>query len=156
MWIVSKTFSLSLLSVLTTYEASLLWSQVSFPIIYLGTDEHLRYLAAYEIAYLLKMLHLHFLRSMHQDVTRWILLVTSRNNRSFFFCLQVLLYDRKRVLYRHLTKPKVVSLIRPELLKLFKGTANHAGHISGAPNVNFRKISVRKTIWYLEFSEHLL
>ena len=109
------------------------------------------------LAYLLKMLHLHFLRSMHsQDVTRWILLVTSRNNRSFFFCLQVLLYDRKRVLYRQLTKPKVVSLIRPELLKLFKGTANHAGHISGAPNVNFRKISVRKTIWDLEFSEHLL
>ena len=109
------------------------------------------------LAYLLKMLHLHFLRSMHsQDVTRWILLVTSRNNRSFFFCLQVLLYDRKRVLYRHLTKPKVVSLIRPELLKLFKGTANHAGHISGAPNVNFRKISARKTIWDLEFSEHLL
>ena len=50
MLIVSKTFSLSLLSVLTTYEASLLSSQVSFPIIYLGTDVHLRYLAAYEIA----------------------------------------------------------------------------------------------------------
>ena len=27
---------------------------------------------------------------------------------------------------------------------------------SGAPNVNFRKISVRKAIWDLEFSEHLL
>ena len=27
---------------------------------------------------------------------------------------------------------------------------------SGAPNVNFRKMSVRKTIWDLEFSEHLL
>ena len=27
---------------------------------------------------------------------------------------------------------------------------------TGAPNVNFRKISVRKTIWDLEFSEHLL
>ena len=26
----------------------------------------------------------------------------------------------------------------------------------GAPNGNFRKISVRKTIWDLEFSEHLL
>ena len=25
---------------------------------------------------------------------------------------------------------------------------------SGAPDDNFRKISVRKTIWYLEFSEH--
>ena len=28
--------------------------------------------------------------------------------------------------------------------------------VPGAPNVNFRKISVRKTIWDLEFSEHLL
>ena len=27
---------------------------------------------------------------------------------------------------------------------------------SGAPNDNFRKISVRKTIWDLEFLEHLL
>ena len=27
---------------------------------------------------------------------------------------------------------------------------------SGAPNDNFRKISVRKMIWDLEFSEHLL
>ena len=28
--------------------------------------------------------------------------------------------------------------------------------VPGAPNVNFRKISVRKTIWDLQFSEHLL
>ena len=28
--------------------------------------------------------------------------------------------------------------------------------LSGAPNDNFWKISVRKTIWDLEFSEHLL
>ena len=28
--------------------------------------------------------------------------------------------------------------------------------ITGAPNDNFQKISVRKTIWDLEFSEHLL
>ena len=28
--------------------------------------------------------------------------------------------------------------------------------LSGAPNNNFQKISVRKTIWHLEFSEHLL
>ena len=28
--------------------------------------------------------------------------------------------------------------------------------ILGAPNVNFRKISVQKTIWDLEFSEHFL
>ena len=31
-----------------------------------------------------------------------------------------------------------------------------ADQLSGAPNVNFRKISVRKRIWNLEFSEHLL
>ena len=33
---------------------------------------------------------------------------------------------------------------------------NNQGLGSGAPNVNFRKISVRKTIWDLEVSEHLL
>ena len=43
----------------------------------------------------LKKLHFHFLRSMHsQDVSRLILLVTSRNNRSCFR-LHVLLYDGK-------------------------------------------------------------
>ena len=31
-----------------------------------------------------------------------------------------------------------------------------AVHASGAPNTNFRKISVWKTIWDLEFSKHLL
>ena len=81
-------------------------------------------------AYLLKMLHLHFLRSMHsQDVTRWILLVTSRNNRSFFFAYTFFYTIEKVVLYRQLAKPKEVSLIRPALLRFFKGTANHAGHI---------------------------
>ena len=82
------------------------------------------------LAYLLKILHLHFLRSMHsQDVTRLILLVTSRNKRSFHFAYAFFYAIEKVVLYRQLTKPKVVSLIRPALLKLFKGTANHAGHI---------------------------
>ena len=47
------------------------------------------------LTYLLKRLHLHFLRSMHsQDVTRWILPVTSRDNRNYF-CLHVLPCDRK-------------------------------------------------------------
>ena len=32
----------------------------------------------------------------------------------------------------------------------------HLSRNSGAPNANFWKISVRKTIWDLEFSEHLL
>ena len=50
MLFVSKTFSLSPLSILTTHEASLPWSQVSVPIIYLGIYVHLRYLAATEIA----------------------------------------------------------------------------------------------------------
>ena len=31
-----------------------------------------------------------------------------------------------------------------------------ADQLSGAPNISFRKISVQKTIWNLEFSEHLL
>ena len=42
---------------------------------------------------------------------------------SFFYAIE------KVVLYRPLTKPKVVSLTRPALLNHFKGTANHAGHI---------------------------
>ena len=37
--------------------------------------------------------------------------------------------DSTVVLYRQLTKPKVVSLTRPALLKHLKGTANHADHI---------------------------
>ena len=43
--------------------------------------------------------------------------------------------------WRHSTPERVVEL-RP--------------HVSGAPNVKFWKLSVRKTIWDLEFSEHLL
>ena len=42
---------------------------------------------------------------------------------TFFYTIE------KEVLYRQLTKPKVVSLTRPALLKHFKGTVNHAGHI---------------------------
>ena len=42
---------------------------------------------------------------------------------TFFYTIE------KVVLYRQLTKPKVVSLTRPALLKHFKGTPNHAGHI---------------------------
>ena len=42
-------------------------------------------------------------------------------------------------------------------IKLIKPTGEQAiVSSSGAPNVNFRKISVRKTIRDLEFSEHLL
>ena len=43
---------------------------------------------------------------------------------TFFYTIQ------KVVLCRQLTKPKVVSLAQPSLLKHFKGTANHSGHIS--------------------------
>ena len=42
---------------------------------------------------------------------------------TFFYTIE------KVVLCRQLTKPKVVSLSRPGLLKHFKGTANHSGHI---------------------------
>ena len=98
MLFVSKTFSLSPISILTTHKASLPWSQVSFLItryilvlMYIDATSQLTRL----LTYLLKRLHLHFLRSMHsQDVTRWILPVTSRNNRSCFR-LHVLLCDRK-------------------------------------------------------------
>ena len=50
------------------------------------------------------------------------------------------------------------------ILKLDEARFFHYGHYAqlqttkrtGALNVNFLKISVRKTIWDLEFSEHLL
>ena len=87
MLIVSKTFSLSLLSVLTTYEAPYYEAKLaSLSYILVLMNIYATLQPTRLLAYLLKMLHLHFLRSMHsQDVTRWILLVTSRNNRSFFF-----------------------------------------------------------------------
>ena len=79
------------------------------------------------LTYLLKRLHLHFLRSMHlQDVTRWR---SPPEIIGVVFAYMFLYAIEKVVLYRQLTKPKVVSLTRPALLKHFKGTANHAGHI---------------------------
>ena len=41
-------------------------------------------------------------------------------------------------------------------LQVYGPTAVYGIPPTGAPNVNFRKISVRKTILDLEFSEHLL
>ena len=66
---------------------------VSFLIIYLGTNVHLRYLAAYEIGNVFTKKAALALPPFHA-LTRLILLVTSRNNRSCFR-LHVLLYDRK-------------------------------------------------------------
>ena len=45
-------------------------------------------------------------------------------------------------------KETVVSFLNPKTLEILLS--------AGAPNNNFRKISVRKTICDLEFSEHLL
>ena len=52
---------------------------------------------------------------------------------------------------------KVSAKDRPYslLYTLFQSEHNY-GLKSGAPNVNFLKISIRKTIWDLEFSEQLL
>ena len=106
----------------STLRSNYSWSQVSFPTLH----------PTGLLTYSLKMLHFHFLHSMYShDVTRWILLVTSRNNRSIFLYLHVLLYDRKNSSFpsTQLTKPKVVSLTQPALRKPFNGMANHAGHI---------------------------
>ena len=67
---------------------------------------------------LLKKPHLHFC-SMHSPpkIIRVVFAYT------FFYAIE------KVVLYHQLTKPEIVSLSRPALLKHFKGTANHAGHI---------------------------
>ena len=114
----SETCSLSPLSVLTTHEASLPWSQVSFLIIYLGTNVHVRYPAAYEIANVFPKKAALSLPPFH----------------AFTGCDKVFAYTffytiEKVVLYRQLKKPKVVSFTRPSLFKHFKGTANHTGHI---------------------------
>ena len=131
MLFVSTTFSLSPLSILTTREASLPWSQVSFLIIYLGTDVHLRYLAAYEIA------NVGIKKGC--TCTSSVPCIHSMWNGEYFwsppeiigvvFAYTFFYTIEKVVLCRQLTKPKVVSLTRPALLKHFKGTANHAGHI---------------------------
>ena len=131
MLFVSSTFSLSPLSILTTREASLPWSQVSFLIIYLGTDVHLRYLVAYEIANVVTKKGCTCTSSVPCIHRMWkgeyfwsppeIIGVVFAY--TFFYTIE------KVVLCRQLTKPKVVSLTRPALLKHFKGTANHASHI---------------------------
>ena len=48
------------------------------------------------------------------------------------------------------------TLIDGELLSIMHKIIFKTAPITGAPNVNFRKISVQKTIRDLEFSEHLL
>ena len=129
MLFVSKTFSLSPLSVLTTHEASLPWSQVSFPIIYLRTNVHL---ATYEVANVFTKKGALALTPFHaftgcdevntsDHLQNWIMGVVFAY--TFFYTIE------KGVLYRQLKKPKLVSLTRPALLKHFKGTANHAGYI---------------------------
>ena len=150
MLLVSKTLvsvKSTLRSQITTLEASLPWSQVTFPTLHLRSEV---------LTYLLKRLHLHFLRSMHlQDVTRWILLggqkestwntwinflkvtavftacpVTSRSNRSGLCQLlsaYTFFYMREKVvLYCQLSQKYSSFLTQPALLKHVKGTANHA------------------------------
>ena len=91
-----QDISLSPPSILTTHEASLPCSQLaslSYILVLMYIDTTLQ--PTRLLTSLLKRLHLNFFRSMRsQDVTRWILPVTSKNNRSCFR-LHVLLCDRK-------------------------------------------------------------
>ena len=57
---------------------------------------------------------------------------------------------RKMVQYPNTANPNVLLQEGPTFSHNFG-----VGDL-GAANVNFRKISVRKTIWGLEFSDHLL
>ena len=81
------------------------------------------------LTYLLKRLHLHFLRSMYSQVWQGEYFRSPPEIIGVVFAYTFFHAIEKGVLYRELTKPKVVSLTRPALLKHFKGTANHAGHI---------------------------
>ena len=79
--------------------------------------------------YLLKRLHLHFPLSMYsQDVTRWILPVTSRNNRSCF-CLHVLLRDRKSGSLPSTDEAKSSFFDPACITQPFQEHGEHAGHI---------------------------
>ena len=53
-------------------------------------------------------------------------------------------------------KDLIVKYLKKHYLEDNEGEKADRYHDAGAPNDNFRKISVRKTIWDLEFSEHLL
>ena len=107
MLFMSKTFSLSPLSVLTNHEASLSWSQVSLPTIYLATDVHLHYLEAYENVNVVTKKAALAIPPFHEftgcDTVNTF--VTSRNNRSCFH-LHALLYDRKSSSLRSTDKAK--------------------------------------------------
>ena len=81
------------------------------------------------LTYLLKRLHLHFLRSMYSQVWQGEYFRSPPEIIGVVFAYTFFYTIENVVLYRQLTKPKVVSLTRPALLKHFKGTANHAGHI---------------------------
>ena len=58
-------------------------------------------------------------------------------------------YSTIKVFLAILKLKKSGMKLKVKLLKISK-------HGRGAPNVDFRKISVRKTIWDLEFSKHFL
>ena len=64
-------------------------------------------------------------------------------------CPFSVLMEWRAVPFRVLSTREVNQL--PEL----RPTKLSVNHFTGAPNVNLRKISVRKTIWDLEFSEHI-
>ena len=64
-------------------------------------------------------------------------------------CPFSLLTEWRAVPFRVLSTREVNQL--PEL----RPTKLSVNHFTGLPNVNLRKISVRKTIWDLEFSEHI-
>ena len=125
-----QDISLSPPSILTTHEASLPCSQLaslSYILVLMYIDATLQ--PTRLLTYLLKRLHLHFLRSMHSQVWQGEYFRSPPEIIGVVFAYTFFYAKEKVVLYRQLTKPKVVSLTRPALLKHFKGTANHAGHI---------------------------
>ena len=74
--------------------------------------------------------------------------------------------DMQKLNWLIIIKRRVLALLKisqkalyddvwPDYLRLKFHTVS-GYNLTGAPNDNFRKISVRKTIWDLEFSEHLL
>ena len=89
------------------------------------------YLAAYKIANIFTKKAALALPPFHAftGCDKVILLVTAPEIIRVVFAYTFFYTIEKVVLDHQLTKPKVVSLTRPALLKDFKGTVNHAGHI---------------------------
>ena len=84
------------------------------------------------------------------------LLGVSSGDETLRLIFDILLEEEKTTTRQQPTKNVVDGKDFVKLTKKALKLGAESLDFSGAPNINFRKISVRETIWDLEFSEHLL